>query len=62
MPREQRQVVHALAEQYGLATSAYGQEPNRYIELFKTPSAGIPTRLLSRWGELVGLRNGPGLA
>jgi len=55
MPREQRQVVHALAEQYGLATSAYGQEPERYIELFKTPTAGIPARLLSRWGG-VGLR------
>ncbi|PRW45017.1 Glucose-induced degradation 4 [Chlorella sorokiniana] len=48
MPREQRQVVHQLAEQYGLATTAYGQEPGRYIELFKTPSAGIPSRLLSR--------------
>ncbi len=31
------------------ATTAYGQEPGRYIELFKTPSAGIPSRLLSRW-------------
>lgn len=48
MPREQRQVVHELAEQYGLATSAYGQEPGRYIELFKTPGAGVPARLLSR--------------
>lgn len=48
MPREQRAVVHALAAQYGLATSAYGQEPNRYIELFKASSAGIPARLLSR--------------
>ena len=52
MPREQRAVVHQLAEQYGLATSAYGQEPGRYIELFKTPSAGIPARLLSRQAGL----------
>lgn len=48
MPREQRQVAHALAEQYGLATLAFGQEPQRCIELIKTPSAGIPMRLLSR--------------
>ena len=50
MPREQRAVVHALAEQYGLATTGYGQEPARYVELFKTPAAGIPARLLSRCG------------
>lgn len=35
------------------ATTAYGQEPGRYIELFKTPSAGIPSRLLSRWDWLL---------
>lgn len=48
MPREQRAVAHALAEQYGLASSSYGQEPTRYVELFKTPGAGVPSRLLSR--------------
>jgi predicted RNA-binding protein Jag len=48
MPREQRRVVHALAAQYGLATNCCGQEPGRYIELFKMPGAGIPARLLSR--------------
>jgi hypothetical protein len=48
MPREQRAVAHALAEQYGLASSSYGQEPTRYVELFKTPGAGGPSRLLSR--------------
>ncbi|KAI3426465.1 hypothetical protein D9Q98_008832 [Chlorella vulgaris] len=48
MPREQRAVVHAMAEQYGLASTSFGQDPQRYVELFKTPTTGIPARLLSR--------------
>lgn len=48
MPREQRAVAHELAQQYGLATQSYGSEPQRYVELFKTDSAGIPSKLLSR--------------
>lgn len=48
MPREQRAVVHALAEQYGLVSSSVGQEPGRYVQLMKTPVAGLPNRLLSR--------------
>ena len=48
MPRQQRQVAHELAEQYGLVSASFGQEPARYIELIKTAGTGIPIRLLSR--------------
>ena len=36
--------VHALAEQYGLASSSYKQEPQRYVELFKLPTSSIPNK------------------
>jgi len=49
MPRSQRQLVHGIAEQYGLATASTGQEPRRCVELFKTgTNPGLPSRLLSR--------------
>lgn len=44
MPRHQREVVHALAEQYGLASSSYKPEPGRYVELFKLPASSIPNK------------------
>ena len=44
MPRHQREVVHALAEQYGMASSSYKQEPLRYVELFKLPASSIPNK------------------
>ena len=44
MPRSQREVVHHLAEQYGLASSSYKQEPLRYVELFKLPASSIPNK------------------
>ncbi|KAL0029599.1 hypothetical protein WJX79_007267 [Trebouxia sp. C0005] len=47
MPRHQREVVHALAEQYGMASSSYKPEPQRYVELFKLPASSVPNKLLS---------------
>ena len=44
MPRHQREVVHALAEQFGLASSSYKPEPGRYVELFKLPASSIPNK------------------
>ena len=44
MPRHQREVVHALAQQYGLASSSYKPEPGRYVELFKLPASSIPNK------------------
>ena len=44
MPRHQREVVHALAEQYGMASSSYKPEPRRYVELFKLPASSIPNK------------------
>ena len=55
MPRAQRALVHALAQQYGLATVAQGAEPRRAVELFKAgPDAALPARLLSRVAPTVG--------
>ena len=44
MPRHQREVVHALAEQYGMASSSYKPEPQRYVELFKLPVSSVPNK------------------
>ncbi len=44
MPRHQREVVHALAEQYGMASSSYKPEPQRYVELFKLPASSVPNK------------------
>lgn len=49
-----RAVAHELAAQYGLASQSYGAEPQRYVELFKTDGAGLPTKLLSRWAWVFG--------
>ncbi|CAN0477091.1 unnamed protein product, partial [Phaeothamnion confervicola] len=35
MPREQRRMVHMLADLYGFATVAYDPEPWRYISVIK---------------------------
>ena len=54
MRREQRALAHDLAAQYGLATASAGADPSRAVELFKTPTAGAPSRLLSRVAATVG--------
>jgi hypothetical protein len=49
MSKEHRQLLHQLAEHgYGLATQSVGQDPRRSVELFRTNSTALPTRLLSR--------------
>lgn len=49
MPRAERALVHAMAQQYGLASVATGAEPRRCIELFKAgDTAALPSRLLSK--------------
>lgn len=35
MPKQERHVLHMLAQEYGLATQSFGAEPNRYVDLFK---------------------------
>lgn len=45
---QERKLVHELAEHYGLTTQSLGQEPQRHIELFKTPRSSIPGRQESR--------------
>jgi hypothetical protein len=58
MPRPQRVLAHALAEQYGLASASQGADPRRAVELFKpgpgSAPAGLPARLLSRVAPTVG--------
>lgn len=44
MPREQRKLAHDMAEHYGFTSQATGQEPQRAIQLFKTPRSAIPSR------------------
>ena len=44
MSRHEREVVHGLAEQYGLASSSYKAEPQRYVQLFKLPASSIPNK------------------
>ncbi len=41
---QERKLVHELAEHYGLTMQSLGQEPQRHIELFKTPRSSIPGR------------------
>ena len=49
MPRAQRALLHAMAQQYGLASVSTGAEPRRSVELFKTGNtAALPSRLLSK--------------
>ena len=44
MLRSQRAVAHALAEQYGFASNSVRAEPNRCVEVFKTPKSALPSR------------------
>lgn len=56
MPQYQRALVHAMAEQYGLASASSGQEPRRAVELFKAgenTTGALPSRLLSRVASTV---------
>ncbi|KAF5826072.1 hypothetical protein DUNSADRAFT_4960, partial [Dunaliella salina] len=39
---QQRALAHELAEAYGLATISTGHEPNRAVQLLRTPSTGEP--------------------
>ncbi|KAL6777341.1 hypothetical protein ACKKBF_B21135 [Auxenochlorella protothecoides x Auxenochlorella symbiontica] len=48
MPHGQRAVAHALAGRYGLVSVGVGQEPQRCVQLLRTPSAALPLRPLSR--------------
>eukprot|EP00890_Picochlorum_soloecismus_P005669 jgi/Picsp_1/6102/NSC_03456-R1_zinc finger len=51
MRKEKRAIVHGMSEQYGVASSSLGNEPNRCVHLFKPTGvgsqAGLPDRLLS---------------
>jgi R3H domain len=41
---QERKLAHELAEHYGLTTQSLGTQPQRHIELFKTPRSSIPGR------------------
>jgi hypothetical protein len=42
MPKARRQVVHEYAEQgWGFVTHSVGSEPQRAVQLFKSPSSGV---------------------
>ncbi|KAL1530891.1 hypothetical protein AB1Y20_001782 [Prymnesium parvum] len=47
MTRVERQVVHELAKMYCIATAAYGNEPSRHVDLFRTDHSGWPGQRLS---------------
>ena len=46
-PRKLRAVGHALAQTFGCATCAYGNEPNRHIDVFRTDRTSWPSIRLS---------------
>ncbi|KAK2077112.1 hypothetical protein QBZ16_004746 [Prototheca wickerhamii] len=48
MNKAQRQLAHALAAEYGLVSVGQGQEPQRTVQLHRTPSCHVPSRLLSK--------------
>lgn len=48
MPRHQRAAVHELAKAYGITTQAYGNEPQRRVDLFVPPTAAFPSIRLVR--------------
>ena len=48
MPRSQRALAHALAAQYGLASHSLKAEPNRCVEVFKSPNSAPPSRCAFR--------------
>ncbi len=35
MPKQERHIMHQLADSYGLATQSFGSEPARHIDVFK---------------------------
>ena len=61
MPKAQRALAHEYAEEgFGLVSHSTGSEPNRAVQVFKTPSSGGLQEGLVRgvsWG-LVGVRKG----
>jgi hypothetical protein len=46
-PKSQRQLLHMMAEQYGITTASTGSGLNRAVQLFRGASCGLPDRLLS---------------
>ena len=46
-PRRLRAVGHALAKTYGAASCAYGDEPRRRVDVFRTDKTGFPSVRLS---------------
>ena len=46
-PRRLRAVAHALAKTYGAASCAYGDEPRRRVDVFRTDATGFPSVRLS---------------
>ncbi|MEW5300308.1 MAG: hypothetical protein WDW36_003247 [Sanguina aurantia] len=44
MPASRRALVHELAEAYGLTSHSTGQEPNKCVQVFKTPQSGTPSK------------------
>ena len=46
-PRRLRAVGHALAKTYGAASCAYGDEPRRRVDVFRTDATGFPSARLS---------------
>lgn len=47
MPRWQREMVHEMAERYGLTTGSYGTEPNRRVDCFRSAKSVAPSIRLS---------------
>ena len=47
MPRWQREMVHEIAERYGLSTGSYGTEPNRRVDCFRSAKSAAPSVRLS---------------
>ena len=46
-PRRLRAVGHALAKTFGAASCAYGDEPRRRVDVFRTDATGFPSVRLS---------------
>eukprot|EP00775_Hariotina_reticulata_P012539 gene12539-12672_t len=54
MTKAQRAIAHEYAESgFGLVSHSVGGEPHRAVQVFKTPSSGAPTQLLSQAAVLV---------
>jgi hypothetical protein len=53
MKSAHRQVVHELAQRYGLVSASYDPEPNRNVVVFRSELCDprIPTKLLSKHGR-----------